>query len=197
MRIKLFLFTLLIQFSCTEKKSNAKNIKETPSIKTISEIKKSPIDKDSLEFLRVVKELEKIKFYVAGKDSVFVTKNIFDMNEKSGTNAFHSIFRESDNKMKVFNSVITSRKYHVKRIDGKTGNRPSATIIQLNFNSEEEASNWFSIYDNSPEKGMIQAKPKTELWQDDNHVYFIQTYHTPKRNYLNLLKETMIELIDN
>ncbi|GAK91814.1 hypothetical protein JCM19297_1695 [Nonlabens ulvanivorans] len=146
--------------------------------------------------MRVVKELEKIKFYVAGKDSVFVTKNIFDLNGKSGTNAFQRIFADSDNKMKVFNSIITSRKYHVKRIDGKTGNRPSANIIQLEFNDEKQASEWFSIYDKSPEKGMIQVKPKTELWLDEDNVYFIQTYHTPERDYLNLLKETMIKNMD-
>nr|WP_042294521.1 hypothetical protein [Nonlabens ulvanivorans] len=196
MRIKLFLLILLTQFSCAEKKSDTKNIKETPSIETISEIKNSSIDRDSLEFLRVVKELEKIKFYVAGKDSVFVTKNIFDLNGKSGTNAFQRIFADSDNKMKVFNSIITSRKYHVKRIDGKTGNRPSANIIQLEFNDEKQASEWFSIYDKSPEKGMIQVKPKTELWLDEDNVYFIQTYHTPERDYLNLLKETMIKNMD-
>jgi hypothetical protein len=193
MRIIIYLLTLLTTFSCAEKKSDSNQRDEISAKELVSDNEEKPNENDRIEFYKIIKELEKIKFYVAGKDSVYVTKNIFDLNGKSGTNTFYNIFAESEKKMEIFNSIVKSRKYHVKRIDGKTGNRPSANIIQLEFNNEKDASDWFSIYDNSPEKGMIQVKPKTELWLDNNHIYFIQTYHTPKRDYLNLLKETIIK----
>lgn len=81
----------------------------------------------------------------------------------------------------------------MERRDGKSGARPSATIIQMTFSTTQNAIDWFAVFDNSPNKAIVLFKPKTELWLDSNKVYFIQTYRTPERDYIDLLKTSLIE----
>jgi hypothetical protein len=199
MRQLFLILTFLTLFGCSEDVSSNKTetIDKVNPVDLKSNFKEINFDKDSSDFFRIIPELEKVKFYLRGQDSVFATKDLTKLIELNSTkNAFYSSFDKTDTGLVNFMTVDIARKFHVKLIDGIVGTRPSGNIIQLTFNDTKEASAWFNIYDNSPKKKAIQLKPKTELWKHKNHVYFVQTYHTPERNYLDLIKTTIIDNLE-
>lgn len=199
MRTLTTIMTLLTLLSCSEQapKNNTETKVRNTSIVTNSTIQNTHNDLDSLKFLTAVSKLEEIQFYVLGQDNVIITKDPTELIELNTTkSSFYSPYDKTNSGLVKYKTVKLARKYYVKRIDGIDGARPSANIIQLSFKDTKEASDWFGIYDNSPNKKAIQMKPKTELWLDSNHVYFIQTYHTPERNYLDLIKKTIIENLE-
>lgn len=199
MRILTTIMTLLTLLSCSEQapKNNTETKVRDTSIETNSSFPQTLIDQDSLKFLTAVSKLEEIQFFVMGQDSVIITKDPTELIELNTTkSAFYSPFDKTDSGLVKYKTVDLARKYYVKRVDGIYGARPSANIIQLSFKDTKEASDWFGIYANSPNKKVIQMKPKTELWLDSNHVYFIQTYHTPDRDYLDLIKKTIIDNLE-
>lgn len=200
MKISTIILTLFTLLSCTERTSEQENEAKLPDnvIDKKSTSPKSTFDQDSIDFLRAIKSLENIKFLIKGKDSIVVTKDPTDLIELNTTkSAFHNSFAKADTGLIKYKTVGLVRKYHVKLKDGKSGARPSANIIQLTFKDNQEANDWFSVYDKSPHKSAIQGKPKTELWLQDNHVYFVQTFHTPEIDYVNLIKKTIIETTRN
>jgi hypothetical protein len=187
------IITLLTLLSCSEQAPT--NNSETIGID--SSFHQTPINQDSLKFLTAVSKLEDINFFVMGQDSVIVTKETTELIELNTTkSAFCSPFDKIDIGLVKYKTVDKARKYHVKLVDAKKGARPSANVIQLTFKDTKEASTWFNVYDNSPNKKVIQMKPKTELWLDSNHVYFVQTYHTPDRDYLDIIKKTLIDHLE-
>jgi len=198
MRTLTSILSILTIFGCSEQVEDNKTDKQdvnTPS-GTFSVSQTIVPSRDSIDFLDAIKGLEDIKFYIGGLDSIAVTRDPTDLIElNTMLNAFYDPFTESDTGLIKYKTVELLRKYHVERKDGKTGARPSANIIQLSFKDTQEAAGWFTVYDNSPEKQIIRGKPKTELWLDDNKVYFVQTYHTPQRDYVDFLKTTLIEKI--
>jgi len=200
MKSLIIILTIMTILGCSDQTSDDKT--DTTgiaiSVDTTYVSRLATINQDSMDFLTAVTGLEDIQFYIAGQDSVVVTNDPTDLIELNTTKkAFHSSFAQSDTGLIKYKTVGLVRKYHVKRKDGKTGAKPSANIIQLTFSDKKEATDWFDVYDNSPSKKAIQEKPKTELWLDDNLVYFVQTYHTPKREYIDLLKKTLIEKTKN
>jgi hypothetical protein len=85
------------------------------------------------------------------------------------------------------------RKYHLQKIDGKDSPRPSATFIMINFKDSAAASDWFAVNSKNKYDVLTHFKPKSIYWLDNNKVYFIQTYHTPQWDYIDLLKTAFIE----
>jgi hypothetical protein len=194
MRQLFLILTFLTLFGCNEDVSMEKTetLDNVNPVDLKSNFNETNIDKDSSDFFRIISKLEKVKFFLRGQDSIFVTKDLTKLIELNSTkNAFYSSFDKTDTGLVNFMTVDIARKLHVKLIDGKIGTRPSGNIIQLTFKDTKEASDWFNIFDNSPKKKAIQVKPKTELWLHENHVYFVQTYHTPEKKYLDLIKTTI------
>ncbi len=190
------ILTFLTIFGCLDQTSkDIKQVKATElDIDTNINSRQTIIADDSARFYMSVKRLEEINFFIAGLDSVVVTKDPTEIIELNTTkSAFYNSSENSDTGHSKYLTVDLVRKYHVKRIDGQLGARPSANIIQLSFKDSEEANNWFDVFDKSYKKKIIQSKPKTELWLDSNHVYFVQTYHTPLMDYVDLIKKNIIE----
>jgi hypothetical protein len=155
--------------------------------------KSSAIETDSASLAQAIKSLEDLRFYIGGLDSIIVTTDPTTLPELNGIlYAFQNSFSTSDSGLTRFKNVSLIRKCHVQRRDGKSGARPSANIVQLSFRNPQQAADWFAVYDQSPAKIAVQAKPKTELWLDGSEVYLIQTYHTPDRDYIELLKNALI-----
>ncbi len=199
MRHLVFTLIFLTLWGCSEQasKNNTETLKTDTSVVTNSTFQQTTIDQDSLKFLTTVSKLEDINFFVMGQDNIVVTKDPTELIELNTTkSAFYSPFDKTDTGLVNYKTVDKVRKYHVKLIDGKNGARPSANIIQLSFKDIKEANNWFDVYDNSAYKKVIQMKPKTELWIHDNKVYFVQTYHTPDRDYLDLIKKIIIDNLE-
>lgn len=200
MKILTIILTLFTLMSCSERTSEQENKTKVTdnSIDPKSNSQKSTFDQDSIDFLKAIKSLENIKFFINGQDSIVVTKDPTDLIELNTTqSAFLNSFAKANTGLSKYKTVDLVRKYHVKLKDGKSGARPSANIIQLTFKDNKEMEDWFSVYEKSPNKSAIQGKPKTELWLEKNHVYFVQTYHTPERDYLNLIKKTVMETTRN
>lgn len=188
MRIFLGVLVLLFIVSCSDQTANDNKV-----INDAGNSIDDNLNQDSIDLFSGIKGLEDIQFYIAGRDSVVVTNDLMDLNEMNGIRGiFHNRFAKLDSGLLKYETLDIARKYHVKRKKDEVKVNPSATIIQLAFSDKRKASAWYSVYDNSPEKETIQGKPKTELWLDDHYVYFIQTYHTPKRDYIDLIKQTLI-----
>jgi hypothetical protein len=199
-KISTIILTLLTLLSCSERTSEQEN--ETKVVDNFIDKKstsqKSTFDQDSIDFLKAIKSLENINFLINGQDSIVVTKDPTDLIELNTTKStFHNSYAKADTGLIKYKTVDLVRKYHVKLKDDKSGARPSANIIQMTFKDNQEANDWFSVYYNCPHKSAIQGKPRTELWLQNNHVYFVQTYHTPERDYVNLIKKTIIETTRN
>jgi hypothetical protein len=196
MKISTIIWALFTLLSCSERASESaietKVADHSVDKKFTSQ--SSTFDQGSIDFLEKIKSLESIKMFINGQDSIVVTR---DPTELIELNTIKSIFQNSfvmlDTGLIKYKTVDLVRKVQVKLKDSISGVRPSANIIQLTFKDNQEANDWFRVYDKSLEKIAIQCKPKTELWLQGNHIYFVQTYHTFERDYVNLIKKIIIE----
>lgn len=196
MKISTIIWALFILLSCSERASESAietKVADRSFDKKFTS-QNSTFDQENIDFLETIKSLESIKMLINGQDSIVVTR---DPTELIELNTIKSIFQNSfvmlDTGLIKYKAVDLVRKVHVKLNDSISGARPSANIIQLTFKDNQEANDWFRVYDKSLEKIAIQGKPKTELWLQDNHIYFVQTYHTFERDYVNLIKKIIIE----
>ncbi len=189
--IILVLFLILI--SCFSKKENKQN-----NTVQNENYKKDFLIKEDSTFLKIIKELEEIQFFLSGRDSIFITNNPMDLTELNTLKqVFYSPFDSVEIGLKKYKNIDLIRKFHVRRKGDKKENVPSANIIQLNFKNFQNAQNWFDSYDKSIYRRIIENKPKTTLWLDENKIYFIQTYRTPNRDPLNIIKSTIIKKLEN
>lgn len=144
-------------------------------------------------FFKIIKELEEIDFILEGKDSILTTRNPVDLIALNGIKGvFYTPFDRTKVGLMKYKKVDFLRKFHLKKKSNKKG-VPAVDIIQLNFKTTKDAQSWFDVYNTSIYKDIIDDKPKKTLWIDHRHVYFIQTYNTPNRKPLNLIKSTLVK----
>lgn len=187
-----FILYCMIFTACFNDGINSKNNADLIDISTLVKQTQGPID-----LLPIIRELTDIQFYLEGNDSILETTDPIDFIELNGIKSiFQDPFSDSDTGLIKYRNVELIKKFHVVRKDGKPEPRPSANILQLTFKNNESAQKWYGIYDKSLTKEIIKSKPKTNLWIMKNNIFFVQTYHTPKRDYIDLLSETLTRKIN-
>ncbi len=185
-QIILILGSILFLYACNNQVGNQPIKKQAAS----ESIEQNTFIEDSI-FRRAINSLETINFYLAGNDSIVITNDPLTLVELNGVkNAFYSPFDEDDSGLQHYKQMKVLRKYHLKLKPLKKNN-PSTNVIQLFFKTSLAAKQWYTIFENSPDKKVIENKPKTCLWLDQNNVYFIQTYNTPDKTYLYQLQSNL------
>lgn len=145
-----------------------------------------------LRFTQIINELSEIHFFLHGKDSVLESHDPCELMVLNSIKlAFDSPFDSTQTGLEQYKDVALIQKYDLKeQLEGKQTNR-SATIILMQFQNSKKANAWYDVFDQSLYKEFILNKPRTTLWQDKNKIYFIQTYFTPNRDCIDILKQTI------
>ena len=161
MKILTIILTLFTLMRCSERTSEQENKTKVTdnSIDKKSNSQKSTFDQDSIDFLKAIKSLENINFFINGQDSIVVTEDPNDLIELNTTkSAFLNSFAKANTGLTKYKTVDLVRKYHVKLKDGKSGERPSSNIIQLTFKDNQVLEDCFSIYDKNPNKSFVDRR---------------------------------------
>ncbi len=186
---KLFYLSILVFFLFSCQSGKTEKERQTSEKKTRNEVP----PQISNSFFEAVKGLENQGFIISGEDSVIITKDSESLPELSSLRfLYYTPYDSTDAGEKKFKTYTSIEKYRVKKIGDRVKN-VSANIIQFSFKSNQAAFDWYLIYNNSPHKLIVQNKPKTSLWIQEDKVYFVQTYNTPAKDVLRLLESSLKE----
>ena len=185
--------TLLIQAcNSSEKESSiAKNSERDSSDLIPVNVKKNTED----IFKLAVEDLKSVNYFMTGKDSFKVSKAPTEFIEMNGIRyCFKNSFDKSDTGLIAYKNVTEIKKYFVAK--DKKRNGPSANIIQISFPDAFSATKWFTRLKSCSSFEAIKVKPKTEIWQQVDKVYFIQSYYDPDRVILETIVTKFTETLN-
>jgi len=170
-------FVILILFTATLYGCENTHVNEN----MIPQTQVTNSDNDTLYndiFKNAIDSLTKLNYYISGRDSIVLSKTPTDFVEMNIIRyCFEFPFNKTDSGLYFYNQTLTVRKFHIAKNKIKDG--PSANLIQISFKDAIAAKKW---YDKLTDSKMLEAakmKPKTDIWQQDQYVYFIQSYYDP------------------
>lgn len=157
----------------------------------------SGFEKDSIQFTYAVKSLESCCQFIIKQDSLRLSENglPLELNAVAENNLDEVLVGKSVSAMAGQLDALEEDeaprfvRMHVVKKDDK----PSASMLMFYFDSEGDAKDWVNRRDDVADDSVIYTKPKGILWATGNKAYLVQTYNTPERDYVNLLKAELVK----
>ncbi|HLP50078.1 MAG TPA: hypothetical protein VK154_04295 [Chitinophagales bacterium] len=182
-------FLLLLLSAC--------NSNEQPATSQASATGPSGFEKDSARFLTAVKSLETCCQFFIEQDSLQLTEAglPLELNAVAENNLDEVVVGKSVSAMAGQLDALEDEvvppfvRMHVVKKDDK----PSASVLMFHFDSEGDAKDWVNRRDDVADDSVIYTKPKGILWAAGDKAYLVQTYNTPERDYVNLLKAELVK----